>query len=53
LLRLDRIYVRHLRHEPLPLPQRPWPRLSDHVPLGGIIGPREPRATRCPLPTRD
>jgi endonuclease/exonuclease/phosphatase family metal-dependent hydrolase len=53
LLRLDRIYVRHLRHEPLPLPLRPWSRLSDHVPLGGIIEPREPRATRCPFPMRD
>jgi endonuclease/exonuclease/phosphatase family metal-dependent hydrolase len=53
LLRLDRIYVRHLRHEPLPLPPRPWSRLSDHVPLGGIIEPREPRATRCPFPMRD
>jgi len=53
LLRLDRIYVRNLRHEPLPLPQRPWSRLSDHVPLGGIIEPREPRATRCPFPMKD
>ncbi len=51
LLPLDRIYVRQLRHEPLPLPRRPWARLSDHAPLGGIIGPEAPRAIRCPSPS--
>ena len=35
LLRLDRIYVRHLRHRPLQLPRRPWSALSDHAPLAG------------------
>lgn len=38
LLRLDRIYVRNLRHRPLQLPQRPWATLSDHVPLAGEVG---------------
>ena len=34
LLALDRIYVRDVRlHAPLPLPRRPWSRLSDHAPL--------------------
>jgi endonuclease/exonuclease/phosphatase family metal-dependent hydrolase len=33
LLRLDRIYVRNLRHRPLQLPRQPWSTLSDHVPL--------------------
>ncbi len=33
LLRLDRIYVRNLRHRPLQLPRHPWATLSDHVPL--------------------
>jgi endonuclease/exonuclease/phosphatase family metal-dependent hydrolase len=37
VLRLDRIYVRHLRHRPLALPRRPWAGLSDHLPLGGVI----------------
>jgi len=37
LLRLDRIYVRHLRHRPLTLARRPWAGLSDHVPLAGIV----------------
>lgn len=36
-LRLDRIYVRNLRHKPLELPRRPWSVLSDHVPLAGEI----------------
>ena len=37
LLRLDRIYVRNLRHRPLPQPQRPWAMLSDHAPLAGQV----------------
>ena len=39
LLPLDRIYVRNARvHAPLPLPRRPWSRLSDHAPLAAEIG---------------
>ena len=39
LLALDRIYVRNVRvHAPLPLPRRPWSRLSDHKPLAAEIG---------------
>jgi len=38
LLQLDRIYVRSARvHSPLPLPRRPWSRLSDHAPLAAEI----------------
>jgi endonuclease/exonuclease/phosphatase family metal-dependent hydrolase len=37
LLRLDRIYVRNLRHRPTRLPRRPWAALSDHVPLAGEV----------------
>ena len=38
LLRLDRIYVRGVAtHRPLPLPRRPWARLSDHAPLAAEI----------------
>ena len=37
LLRLDRIYVRNLRHRPLHLPRRPWATLSDHAPLAGEV----------------
>jgi endonuclease/exonuclease/phosphatase family metal-dependent hydrolase len=38
LFRLDRIYVRNARvHAPLPLPGRPWSRLSDHAPLAAEI----------------
>jgi endonuclease/exonuclease/phosphatase family metal-dependent hydrolase len=37
LLRLDRIYVRNLRHQPLELSRRPWAALSDHVPLAGEV----------------
>lgn len=48
VLRLDRIYVRHLRHRPLRLPRQPWSRLSDHVPLGGIIeSPARPKSGRA------
>jgi endonuclease/exonuclease/phosphatase family metal-dependent hydrolase len=38
-LRLDRIYVRNLRHRPLEVPRRPWSELSDHAPLAAEIGP--------------
>lgn len=37
LLRLDRIYVRNLRHRPLRVPRRPWATLSDHAPLVGEV----------------
>ena len=38
LLRLDRIYVRGVAAcRPLPLPRRPWTRLSDHAPLAAEI----------------
>lgn len=37
LLRLDRIYVRNLRHRPLHLQRRPWATLSDHAPLAGEV----------------
>ena len=37
LLRLDRIYVRNLRHRPLQLPRRPWATLSDHAPLAAEV----------------
>jgi len=37
LLRLDRIYVRNLRHRPLQLARRPWATLSDHAPLVGEV----------------
>lgn len=37
LLRLDRIYVRHLHHRPLQLPAHPWGMLSDHLPLAGEV----------------
>ena len=37
LLRLDRIYVRNLRHRPLQMPHRPWATLSDHAPLAGEV----------------
>ena len=37
VLRLDRIYVRHLSHRPLTLSRRPWASLSDHVPLAGLV----------------
>ncbi len=37
VLRLDRIYVRNLRHRPLNVPRRPWAALSDHVPLAAEV----------------
>lgn len=38
LLRLDRIYLRGvLGSRPLPMPRRPWSRLSDHAPLAAEI----------------
>jgi endonuclease/exonuclease/phosphatase family metal-dependent hydrolase len=36
-LRLDRIYVRNLRHHPVELPRLPWATLSDHIPLAGSV----------------
>jgi endonuclease/exonuclease/phosphatase family metal-dependent hydrolase len=36
-LRLDRIYVRNLRHQPLEMPRHPWSALSDHAPLAGEV----------------
>jgi endonuclease/exonuclease/phosphatase family metal-dependent hydrolase len=40
VLRLDRIYVRNLRHRPVEVSRRAWARLSDHVPLTGELAPR-------------
>jgi len=38
LLRLDRIYVRHVAtHRPVALPARPWSHLSDHAPLAAEL----------------
>jgi endonuclease/exonuclease/phosphatase family metal-dependent hydrolase len=38
LLKLDRIYVaRVASHRPIPLPRRPWARLSDHAPLAAEV----------------
>jgi endonuclease/exonuclease/phosphatase family metal-dependent hydrolase len=37
VLRLDRIYARHARVQPLRLPPRPWSHLSDHAPLAAQI----------------
>lgn len=37
VLRLDRIYVRNLRHAPIGLPRRPWSHLSDHAPLAAEV----------------
>jgi len=38
VLRLDRIYVRGVaRALPVPMPRRPWARLSDHAPLAAEI----------------
>ena len=37
VLRLDRIYVRDLRHRPLNVPRLPWATLSDHVPLAAEV----------------
>ncbi|MGZ8273871.1 MAG: endonuclease/exonuclease/phosphatase family protein [Burkholderiaceae bacterium] len=37
VLRLDRIYVRNLRHRRLDMPRRPWSALSDHIPLAGEV----------------
>ncbi len=37
LLRLDRIYVRNLRHRPVEISRRTWAMLSDHVPLMGEV----------------
>ncbi|MEI2414566.1 endonuclease/exonuclease/phosphatase family protein [Orrella sp. JC864] len=38
LLRLDRIYVRNIRHwRPLPMAARPWAVLSDHMPIAAEV----------------
>lgn len=37
LLRLDRIYVRHLQSRPVALPRRPWAALSDHRPIAAEV----------------
>jgi len=38
LLRLDRIYVRNVHSsQPVPMPSRPWSRLSDHAPLAAEV----------------
>jgi endonuclease/exonuclease/phosphatase family metal-dependent hydrolase len=38
VLRLDRIYVRHVRgHRPVLLPRSPWSHLSDHAPLAAEV----------------
>jgi len=46
-LRVDRIYVRNLRHRPLEMPRHPWSELSDHVPLACEI---RLGATERPVP---
>ena len=40
-LRLDRIYVRNLRHRPVKVEARDWRKLSDHMPLATEIRPCE------------
>jgi endonuclease/exonuclease/phosphatase family metal-dependent hydrolase len=37
LLRIDRIYVRHLQHRLVPVARRPWAALSDHVPVAAEV----------------
>lgn len=37
LLRIDRIYVRHLKHQLVPVSRRPWAALSDHVPVAAEV----------------
>lgn len=37
-LRLDRIYVRNVRHRPVKVPARDWRMLSDHLPLAAELG---------------
>lgn len=37
LLRLDRIYVRRLRHRPIELPRQNWTALSDHAALAAEV----------------
>jgi endonuclease/exonuclease/phosphatase family metal-dependent hydrolase len=39
-LRLDRIYVRNLRHRPVKINARDWRTLSDHLPLAAELGHR-------------
>lgn len=38
-LRLDRIYVRNVRHRPFPMRAREWSRLTDHAPLAAEVAP--------------
>jgi len=38
-LRLDRIYVRNLRHRPVTVRAGDWPALSDHLPLAAELCP--------------
>jgi endonuclease/exonuclease/phosphatase family metal-dependent hydrolase len=40
-LRLDRIYVRNLRHRPVKVDARDWRKLSDHMPLAAELRPCE------------
>jgi endonuclease/exonuclease/phosphatase family metal-dependent hydrolase len=37
-LRLDRIYVRNVRHRPVQVSAREWRMLSDHLPLAAELG---------------
>lgn len=38
VLRLDRIYVKNVRHcKPVPLAGQPWSKLSDHVPIAAEV----------------
>jgi endonuclease/exonuclease/phosphatase family metal-dependent hydrolase len=37
-LRLDRIYVRNVRHRPVKVSARDWRKLSDHLPLAAELG---------------
>jgi endonuclease/exonuclease/phosphatase family metal-dependent hydrolase len=39
-LRLDRIYVRNVRHRPVKVSARDWRMLSDHLPLAAELGVR-------------
>jgi endonuclease/exonuclease/phosphatase family metal-dependent hydrolase len=42
ILRVDRIYVRYLRHRPLGLARHAWSKLSDHAPLAGEVRAADP-----------
>lgn len=45
-LRLDRIYVRNVRHRPVKVSARHWRRLSDHLPLAAEISMATPVTDR-------